>query len=63
MPVRADLMRQRGYVSAAIVTVIVDVACGYAAITLFPAGADVVTVEFKVSFVLPARGERLFAHG
>ncbi|MBI3637831.1 MAG: PaaI family thioesterase, partial [Candidatus Rokubacteria bacterium] len=63
LPVRADLTQQRGYVSAAIVTAIVDVACGYAAMSLFPAGVDVVTVEYKVNFVSPARGERLFAHG
>ena len=63
MPVRADVTQQRGYVSAAIVTAIVDAAGGYAAMSLFLAGADVVTVEYKVNFVSPARGERLVAHG
>ena len=45
------------------VTAIVDTACGYAAMTLMPAGASVLTVEYKVNFLAPARGERLRAHG
>ncbi len=63
MAVRDDLKQQHGYVAAAIVTAIVDTACGYAAMSLMPAGASVVTVEFKVNFISPARGERLHAHG
>ena len=63
MPVRDDLTQQHGYVAAAIVTAIVDTACGYAAMSLMPAGANVLTVEYKVNFMSPARGERLLAHG
>jgi len=63
MPVRDDLTQQHGYVAAAVVTAIVDTACGYAAMSLMPAGADVLTVEYKVNFMSPARGERLLAHG
>lgn len=63
MPVRDDLTQQHGFVAAAIVTAIVDTACGYAAMSLMPVGADVVTVEYKVNFVSPARGERLVARG
>ncbi len=63
MPVRDDLKQQHGYVAAAIVTAIVDTACGYAAMSLMPAGATVVTVEYKVNFISPAHGERLLAHG
>ena len=63
MPVRADLTQQHGYVAAGIVTAIVDTACGYAAMSLMPAGANVLTVEYKVNFVSPARGERLLARG
>ncbi len=61
--VRDELTQQHGYVSAAIVTAIVDAACGYAAMSLMPAGAGVVTVEYKVNFMSPARGDRLLAHG
>lgn len=60
---RADLTQQRGYVHAGIVTTIVDSACGYAALTLAPHGADVLTIEFKANFMAPAHGERLIARG
>ena len=63
MPVRADLTQQHGYVAAGVVTAIVDTACGYAAMSLMPAGVEVLTVEYKVNFVSPARGERLLASG
>ena len=63
MAVRRDLMQQRGYVAAGIVTAIVDTACGFAAMSLMPAGSGVVTVEYKVNFISPARGERLRAQG
>lgn len=61
MPVRGDLTQQHGYVAAGIVTAIVDTACGYAAMSLMPAGSNVLTVEYKVNFLSPARGERLLA--
>ena len=61
MPVRTDLTQQHGYVGAGIVTAIVDTACGYAALSLMPADAEVLTVEYKVNFISPARGERLLA--
>ncbi len=63
MDVRADLTQQHGYVAAGIVTAIVDTACGYAAMSLMPADAEVLTVEYKVNFVSPALGERLLARG
>ena len=63
MAVRQDLTQQHGYVAAAIVTAIVDTACGYAAMSLMPVGSGVVTVEYKVNFMSPARGERLLAQG
>lgn len=61
MPVRGDLTQQHGYVAAGVVTAIVDTACGYAAMSLMPAGSNVLTVEYKVNFLSPARGERLLA--
>jgi uncharacterized protein (TIGR00369 family) len=41
----------------------VDTACGYAALTLMPPAAAVLTVEFKVNFLSPATGEKLIARG
>ncbi len=40
-----------------------DSACGYAAFTLMPADARVLTIEFKVNLLAPAAGERFRAHG
>src|SRR5438105_9927502 len=63
LPFRDDLTQHHGYVAAAVLTAIVDVACGYAAMTLMPAGASVLTVEYKVNFLSPAQGERMLARG
>lgn len=63
LPFRADLTQHHGYIAAAVLTAIVDVACGYAAMTLMPAGASVLTIEYKVNFLSPARGERMVARG
>lgn len=63
LPFRPDLTQQHGFIHAGIVTMIVDTACGYAAYSLMPPGAAVLTVEFKVNFVSPAEGERLVARG
>jgi uncharacterized protein (TIGR00369 family) len=57
LPFRADLTQQHGFLHAAVVTAIVDSACGYAALSLMPAGAEVLSVEFKVNLLAPAAGE------
>jgi uncharacterized protein (TIGR00369 family) len=61
LPYDAQLAQQDGYIHGGIVTTIVDTACGYAACTLTPADANVLTVEFKANFMSPARGERFVA--
>ena len=43
---------------AGIVTTALDSACGYAAFTLMPANAAILTVEFKTNLLAPAKGER-----
>lgn len=58
---RSDLTQQNGYVHAGIVTTILDSACGYAAHTLMPANSGVLSVEFKVNLLAPAKGERIRA--
>jgi uncharacterized protein (TIGR00369 family) len=42
---------------------IADSAGGYAAYSLMPAGSSVLTVEYKLNLVAPAKGERLVARG
>lgn len=63
LPFRDALTQQHGYLHAAAVTAIVDSACGYAALTLMPAGREVLSVEFKLNLLAPAEGERFVAVG
>jgi uncharacterized protein (TIGR00369 family) len=60
---RADLTQQHGYLHAGVVAALADSACGYAALSLMPAGRDVLSVEFKVNLLAPAAGERFVARG
>ena len=61
LPYRKDLTQQNGYLHAGIVTTIADSACGYAAFTLMPEGSGVLSVEFKVNLLRPAKGEEFLA--
>ena len=54
----SSLTQQHGYVHAGVVTTVVDSACGYAAYTLMAPDSEVLTIEYKVNFMAPARGER-----
>lgn len=63
MPFREDLSQQHGFIHAGIITTLIDSACGYAALTLMPEDAAVLTVEFKVNLLSPARGEKMIARG
>ncbi|MBI3157701.1 MAG: PaaI family thioesterase [Burkholderiales bacterium] len=53
---RDALAQQHGFLHAGIVATALDSACGYAAFTLMPADAAVLTIEFKVNLLAPARG-------
>jgi uncharacterized protein (TIGR00369 family) len=61
LPFRADLTQQDGYLHAGVITTVADSAAGYAAYTLMPAGSRVLSIEFKVNLVRPARGELFVA--
>jgi uncharacterized protein (TIGR00369 family) len=61
LPFRQDLTQQHGFLHAGIVSTIADSACGYAAYSLMPADAAVLTVEYKVNFLSPAQGDRMIA--
>jgi len=63
LPVRDDLGQQHGFVHGGIVGMIADSAGGYAAFTLMPADASVLTVEYKVNMLAPAEGDLLIARG
>lgn len=61
LPYRADLCQQNGFLHAGVIASIADSACGFAALTLMPADSDVLSVEFKVNLLAPARGDRFRA--
>ena len=61
LPYRADLAQQHGYMHAGIVTTIADSASGYAAYSLMPPNSEVLSVEFKVNLLRPAKGEMFSA--
>ena len=63
LPVRDTLAQQHGSVHAGALATILDSAAGYAAFSLMPIGAGVVSVEFKVNLLEPARGTRIVARG
>ena len=63
LPYRADLCQQDGFLHAGITSTIADSAGGYAAFSLMPADASVLTAEFKINLLAPADGELLRACG
>ncbi len=62
-PYQSNLAQQHGFIHAGIVSTVLDSACGYAAFSLMPENAAVLTIEFKVNLLSPAKGERLRAVG
>ncbi len=60
---RDSLTQQHGFLHAGVITTILDNACGYAAYTLMSPDSEVMTIEFKVNFLSPARGGRFTAIG
>ena len=57
------LTQQHGLFHGGVVASLADVACGYAALSVMPADREVLTVEFKVHFLKPAKTDRLIAVG
>ena len=52
------LTQQHGFLHAGMVATALDSACGYAGFTLMPPGAGVLTIEFKINLLAPAKGQR-----
>ncbi|MER2534920.1 MAG: PaaI family thioesterase [Rhizobiaceae bacterium] len=63
MPFSPDLTQQHGFLHAGVISTALDTACGYAAFSLLPASASVLTIEFKVNLLAPGRGERFLFRG
>lgn len=61
MPRKTEVTQQHGFVHGGIVGMIADSAAGYAAYSLFPADATVLTVEYKMNLMAPADGDHMLA--
>jgi uncharacterized protein (TIGR00369 family) len=62
LPFRDELTQQKGFVHGGVIGMIADTACGYAAYSLMPADSSLVTVEYKINILAPARSS-LVARG
>jgi uncharacterized protein (TIGR00369 family) len=63
IPHWSGVEQQHGFIHGGVVGMIADSAAGYAAMTLIPASASVLTVEYKLNLLAPAEGEKLIARG
>ncbi|KJS18300.1 MAG: phenylacetic acid degradation protein [Hoeflea sp. BRH_c9] len=63
MPFREDLTQQHGFLHAGILSTALDSACGFAALSVMPEEAAVLTIEFKINLLSPGRGDRFLFRG
>lgn len=63
LPFKPELTQHTGFFHAGVTTTIADTAGGYAAFTLFPPNALILSVEFKINLLNPAQGQLLYATG
>ena len=63
LPFHTRLTQQNGFLHAGVLAALADNACGYAALSLMPAEAEVLSVEFKVNLMRPAAAPLFRADG
>ena len=63
LPWAQPLTQQHGFLHAGMVATALDSACGYAAFSLMPADAAVLTIEYKINLLAPAKGQRFRMEG
>lgn len=64
LPFSEALTQQHGFLHAGVVSTALDSACGYAALSLMPANAGVLSIEFKVNLLAAAKpGHRFLFRG
>ena len=56
-PYDEKLTQQDGFIHAGMLATVLDSACGYAAFSLMSEEAAVLSVEFKINLMSPAKGE------
>jgi len=57
LPYSAALTQQHGFLHAGMVATALDSACGYAAFTLMPHDAGILTIEYKINLLAPGKGQ------
>jgi uncharacterized protein (TIGR00369 family) len=63
LPARPEVSQQLGYIHAGATSAIADTAGGFAALTMFDASSEILTVEYKINLLNPGRGDYLEAVG
>jgi len=63
LPWAQALTQQHGFLHAGMVAAALDSACGYAGFSLMPVDAAVLTIEFKINLLAPAKGQRFRMEG
>jgi uncharacterized protein (TIGR00369 family) len=63
LPFDQRLTQQDEFIHAGVSATIMDSACGYAALSLMPVNARVLTIEFKINLLAPAAGDHFVAVG
>ena len=63
MPFSEALTQQHGFLHAGVISTALDSACGYAAYSMMPADAAILTIEFKINLLSPGKGERFLFRG
>lgn len=61
-PIRPEHLQQDGYVHAGVLATVADHTAGGAAATLLPETQGVLSIEFKINLLRPAKGDALFCH-
>jgi uncharacterized protein (TIGR00369 family) len=63
MPFTPGVSQQQGFFHGGAIGAIADTASGYAAYSLMPPGAEILTVEYKLNLIRPALAPTLRAEG
>lgn len=61
LPFGDAVAQQHGFFAGGAIGTLADIAGGYAAMSVAPAGHDVLTLEYKINFLRPATGALLTA--
>ena len=62
-PLSDHILQQHGFAHAGVAFSMGDSAAGYAALTMMPAEAEVLTTEIKINLLAPASGDTIIAEG